>query len=89
MAKYKVITRCHGFRRRIWEVGTIVDIAPGENPPRHFVKIDDNSVPVPVPVVSDKHSLSEIRKPPEVVGGMGSSFIKPEIPQARRSNAKK
>ena len=74
MAKYIVKTRCHGFRRRIWEVGQIVDIDPTENPPHHFVRIKDDATQKVEEKVSDQQPLSSFGKTPEVKGGMASSM---------------
>jgi hypothetical protein len=90
MAKYKVLRRCHGFRRRLWEAGTVVDIDPSENPPYHFELIKDNEIPQAVkPVVDDKIPLSAMAKPPEVVGGMGSSLPKAVEPVKRQTKKPK
>lgn len=36
MKKYIVKTRCFGFKGRLWEEGTIVDLDDDAEPPRHF-----------------------------------------------------
>lgn len=88
MAKYKVIRRCHGFRRRLWEEGQIVDIDPSENPPHHFVMIEDKEVPKVEPI-KDVHSLADLQKTPEVKGGMGLGLPKEEPIQFRTRKRKK
>lgn len=41
MASYKVVRTCHGFRGQKWLEGQIAHgIDPSENPPRHFVPLD-------------------------------------------------
>lgn len=84
MAKYKVVTRCHGFRKRLWEIGQIVEIDPSENPPKHFVLVQ-GEVPAK-PVETDQMPLSALGKSPEVKGGMASSmpFQEPVARQTRK-----
>ena len=38
--KYKVTVDCFGFRGQYWVKGTIVDVSPGEKPPRHFSPLE-------------------------------------------------
>jgi hypothetical protein len=38
--KYVVIEKCYGFRRRLWEVGEVVDTEPGETPPPYFKALE-------------------------------------------------
>ena len=86
MAKYKVVTRCHGFRKRLWEIGQIVEIDPSENPPKHFVLVQGEIIAKPFE--SDQMPLSALGRPAEVKGGMASSMPFQE-PETRTRKPKK
>lgn len=40
MRKMVCIRKCHGFRGGLWEEGEEVDVADGEDVPRHFIPVD-------------------------------------------------
>ena len=63
--KYLVKTNCAGFRGIYWERGTIVDIDPEENPPKHFEPIGE--------VESEKEKPVDPRAPVEVEPGKNRS----------------
>jgi len=70
--QYKVIRVCAGFRGQYWTKGTIVDIDPAENPPKHFVPLE--AVPPTPPKVSHRTEPLELapgqNRP--VVGGLAA-----------------
>lgn len=41
MRKMACIRNCHGFRGGYWNKGEVVDVADGEDVPRHFVPVED------------------------------------------------
>lgn len=45
--KYKVITTCAGFKGQHWKKDTIVEIDPKENPPKHFVPLEQVAPTLP------------------------------------------
>jgi len=89
MTWYKVKTRNHGFQKRLWEVGQVVEVPDDQpQPPHHFEKIGTPSAPeVKQPEV---HTLAELGKQPEVKGGMASSLPKlDESPFKKRKQLKR
>ncbi len=84
MRVFKCLRRCHGFRGGMWNEGDEVEVADGEDVPRHFVPIEEyqsakaneNKPPSrpdpmnPKPSIMGQQSL--IPK-----GGMGTS-VKPD-----------
>jgi hypothetical protein len=77
--KYKVVTKCIGFRGRKWNEGTIVDIDPSENPPRYFVPLEQ----APKPTITEPHRTEPMEMAPgksrEVIGGIGAGLEKQKI----------
>jgi len=59
MAKYKVLRDCYGFKGGYWKEGVIVNLADGENPPKHFQRIDGEE-PEPAPAKPEPRTFSEI-----------------------------
>ena len=43
MKKYRVSKACFGFKKRLWEQGTIVELEDFEEPPPHFVLVGESS----------------------------------------------
>jgi hypothetical protein len=78
---YKVVTKCVGFQGKKWEVGTIVDIDPSENPPKHFVPL--NQVASEPQKKTEPHRTEPVEMAPgknrEVIGGMGSGLEKQKL----------
>ena len=83
MKKYKVARNCHGFKRRYWEAGTIVEFDDDEQPPRHFELIDDSKAKVkdimaPTPV--ELSTLSSYHQGPQITTGMAAGLEKAPPP---------
>ena len=81
MKKYKVITTCHGFKRRYWEKGTIVELEDNENPPHHFVLVgsgEDVDSGKKNPVDTSPIAFSQMKQP-VVVGGFASSLAAEQV----------
>lgn len=88
MKKYKVLRNCHGFMRRYWEAGQIVELADDAKPPHHFALIDENAAPVkdpmaPVPVVGN--TLASYQNAPTIKTGMAAGLEKAPPPIVGRS----
>ena len=77
--KYKVVNTCVGFRGLHWEEGQIVEIEPSENPPRHFVPLEN----VPEKPKAEPHRTEAFEVAPGmkrgIVGGMASSLENTKI----------
>jgi hypothetical protein len=41
MRRMVCIRRCHGFRGGLWDKGETVDVADGEDVPRHFIPVSE------------------------------------------------
>lgn len=81
MKKYKVIRTCHGFKRRYWEEGTIVELEDNENPPHHFVLLnsgEDGGNGKKTPVVESPVAFSQMRQP-VALGGFASSLAAEQV----------
>lgn len=94
MKKYKVMVKCWGFKRRMWNVGEVVDLGDTEVPPRHFKLIGGdagNPAPVPAPVdIMKPTELDLSGKPVKTVGGFAGNIdlVNPE-PMETAATAKK
>ena len=77
--KYKVINSCFGFRGRYWTAGEVVDLDPSENPPRHFVPLEE--VPVEAPRVPHRTEAVEVipGQQRKVIGGMSVGLEKTKV----------
>lgn len=78
MKTYRVKTRCFGFKRKLWEVGQIVDLGDNETPPHHFVLISSTEAKEAKKVVVEKPmSFSEMQKAEKKdAGGFASGLNK-------------
>jgi hypothetical protein len=92
MKKYKVLRDCHGFQRRHWLKGAIVEFDDDLKPPHHFLLIkgdepkpvEDKSAPRPV-VYSTLASLNS----PAIKTGMAANLAKPQNPIVGRKKTGK
>ncbi len=80
MKRYKVIRNCHGFQRRYWEAGKIVELDDNEKPPHHFLLIEEGEVkkvkdPM-APVSVELNTLSSYQTSPTIKTGMAAGLEK-------------
>lgn len=92
MKKYKVLRNCHGFQRRYWTAGDIVELEDDAKPPHHFLEIKEDASPVkdpmaPVPVVLS--TLASYQQVPEIKTGMAAGLTKSPPPIVGRKRAVK
>ncbi len=88
---FKCIRRCHGYKRRLWEVDQTVEVGSDEEqPPHHFVAI---SAPEPVKVVEPEKpmSLASMTNTPVITTGMaaGLDHSQPQEPETSGKRRKK
>lgn len=75
------MTKCFGFRGKVWEEGEIVEVLPSENPPKHFMLLEEVSEvkktephrTEPMEMVAGKNR--------EVIGGLGNTMEGQKIPR--------
>lgn len=78
------IRRCHGFRGGTWDEGEKVEVADGEDVPRHFITIDGYddwkaSKDSPKPRVDPMKPAPSISPVPAHLQGKGGiSTVKPD-----------
>ena len=80
MKKYKVIRDCHGFQRRHWLKDSIVELDDSENPPHHFVLINEEKaveIKDPMaPVPATLSTLASYHNTPAIKTGMAVGLEK-------------